>query len=236
MPDLTAVIDATWPAARFDRCGPFTLRDGQGGGNRVSAATADGPASDADIDAAEAAMRAMGQRPNFRVGDSEAGLEAQLQARGYDVVDPTNAWVCPIDRLTDMPLPRVTVFTIWEPLAMMIEIWTDAGIGPERRAIMDRAKGPKTGLLARYNEKPGGTGFIAIRDGTAMVHALEIVGHQRRQGLGRWMMRGAAIWAAEHGAHSMAVLCTRANAGANALYSGLGMDPACGYHYRQLAG
>ena len=68
-----------------------------------------------------------------------------------------------------------------------------------------------------------------------MVHALEILPHQRRQGLGRWMMRGAAIWAAEQGAQTMAVLCTCDNAGANALYCGLGMDPAGGYHYRQLA-
>ena len=49
------------------------------------------------------------------------------------------------------------------------------------------------------------------------------------------MMRGAAIWAAEQGAQTMAVLCTCDNAGANALYCGLGMDPAGGYHYRQLA-
>lgn len=234
--DLSALIDATWPAARMVRCGPFTLRDGQGGGNRVSAATAGGgPASDAQIDAAEAAMRAMGQRPGFRLGDDESALDARLRARGYGIADPTNLWTCPIGRLTDIPLPRVSVFTIWEPLAMMAEIWAAGGIGPERLAIMARARGPKTGLLARYNDKPGGAGFVAIHDGTAMVHALEILPHQRRQGLGGWMMRGAAFWAAEHGARRMAVLCTRANAGANALYYGLGMDLAGGYHYRQIA-
>ena len=233
--DLTAVIDGTWPAARFLRCGPFTLRDGQGGGNRVSAATADGPATDAEIAAAEAGMRAMGQRPGFRVRPDEAALDAQLQARGYGIVDPTNAWSCPIGRLTGLSIPPMTLFFIWEPLAMMEEIWTAGGIGPRRQAVMMRATGPKTGLLARQNEKPGGAAFVAIHDGVAMVHALEILPHQRRQGLGRWMMRGAAIWAAEQGAQTMAVLCTCDNAGANALYCGLGMDPAGGYHYRQLA-
>ncbi|NKW78995.1 GNAT family N-acetyltransferase, partial [Rhodobacteraceae bacterium R_SAG7] len=39
-------------------------------------------------------------------------------------------------------------------------------------------------------------------------------------------------WAAEQGATELAVLCTRANAGANALYARLGMQQAGGYHYR----
>lgn len=233
-PELTALIDGTWPAAGQRRCGPFTLRDGQGGGSRVSAATAEAEAGAADIAAAEAEMRAMGQRPNFMIREGEAALDAALDARGYAVVDPVNAWVCPIVRLTDRPVPRVTVFTIWEPLAIMVEIWAAAGIGPARLAVMHRVRGPRTGLLGRWNEKPGGVGFAAIHGRTAMVHALEILPHQRRQGLGQWMMRGAAFWAAGHGADRMVVVCTRANAGANALYAGLGMDPAGSYHYRQL--
>ena len=67
---------------------------------------------------------------------------------------------------------------------------------------------------------------------TAMLHALEILSHQRRKGVGVWMMRQAAYWAAEQGATELAVLCTRANKGANALYGGLGMTQAGGYHYR----
>jgi GNAT superfamily N-acetyltransferase len=65
-----------------------------------------------------------------------------------------------------------------------------------------------------------------------MLHALEILPHQRRKGMGVWMMRQAAYWAAEQGATELAVLCTRANAGANALYARLGMQQSGGYHYR----
>ena len=60
-PDWFATIDGTWPAAAYHRLGPWTLREGRGGGSRVSAATCDVPVSAADIAAAEAAMGKMGQ-------------------------------------------------------------------------------------------------------------------------------------------------------------------------------
>ena len=68
---LFATLDATWPAAGLTRLGPWTIREGRGGGQRVSAAPADGPWQPGDIATAEAAMVALGQRPLFmlRAGD-----------------------------------------------------------------------------------------------------------------------------------------------------------------------
>lgn len=232
--DIFAVIDGTWPAARLESCGPFTLRVGQGGGNRVSAATLDAPYGTDDLAGAEDAMRSLGQRPLFMIRPQDKELDTALQARGYAVRDGVRIYTCPVARLCDLPLPRVTVFTIWRPLAIMREIWATGGTGPQRLAIMERATGPKTGLLARYNEKPGGTGFVAMHQGTAMLHALEILPPQRQQGLGGWMMRGAALWAAEQGARTMSVICTAENSGANALYASLGMDAVGHYHYRYI--
>ena len=187
------VIDQTWPAAARHAVGPFTLREGQGGGSRVSAATADGPVTDQDIARVEAAMRDLGQKQIFMIRPDDEALDAQLDARGYQVVDAVTIYTCPAKQLTDIEIPRVTVFTIWEPLAIMREIWAAGGIGPARLAVMDRAKGPKTGILLRHNDKPGGAAYAAIHDGVAMVHAVEIVPFQRKQGLGKWVMRGAAF-------------------------------------------
>jgi len=231
-PWLFDVIDGTWPAARTLRQGPWTLREGQGGGSRVSAASAEGSAGPDDLVAAEEAMASMGQTPLFMIRPGDEDLDTLLEARGYAVKDPVTAYACPVEHLTDIPVPRVTVLAVWEPLAIMREIWADAGIGPERLAVMARAKGAKTGLLARYNDKPGGAAFVAVHAGVAMLHALEILPHQRQQGLGKWMMRGAAHWAAAQGAHTLSVVCTRENDGANALYSGLGMSVVGRYHYR----
>jgi N-acetylglutamate synthase len=43
------VLEATWPPAARHRAGPWVLRDGAGGGKRVSAATAEGPVTAADL-------------------------------------------------------------------------------------------------------------------------------------------------------------------------------------------
>lgn len=235
--DLTTLfeaLDATWPAAASVDAGPWVLREGRGGGKRVSAATARGDWREDDLSAAEKSMTLMGQTPLFMIRPGEDALDAALSARGYALIDPVQLWVAPIDRLTDLKLPRVTAFAIWEPLAIMRELWAAGGIGTARQRIMERAALPKTGLLGRVSDKPAGAGFCAVHGQTAMVHALEIAPDHRQKGLGGWMMRCAALWAADQGAARIAVAATEANIGANALYATLKMEVAGHYHYRIL--
>jgi GNAT superfamily N-acetyltransferase len=231
---LYEVIDGTWPAARYSECGPFTLREGKGGGQRVCAATTDRPVTEADIDAAEAAMLAMHQPRLFMIRAGQSALDNQLAARGYPIVDPVNLYACPVDLLTTLPIPPVTAIPVWEPLSIMRDMWEAGGIGPGRVAVMERAPGPKTAIIGRWKDHPGGCAFVAIHENIAMLHALEILPHQRNQGLGKWLMRRAGFWAAENGAQHMSVICTRANPGANALYTSLSMTLVGQYHYRKL--
>jgi GNAT superfamily N-acetyltransferase len=231
---LYKVTEATWPPAGRTVAGPWLLRDGAGGGKRVSATTAHGDWTIDDVAAAETATRMLGQTPLFMIREGEAALDNVLAARGYAIIDPVTLWVCPIAQLCDQKIPRVTAFAIWEPLAIMREIWADGGIGPDRIHVMERAPGPKTGLFGRTGDKPAGAGFCAIHERIAMVHALEIAPAQRGNGLGTWMMRCAAIWAQQNGANWMSVLCTRANTAANGLYASLGMTAVGEYHYRIL--
>ena len=62
--------------------------------------------------------------------------------------------------------------------------------------------------------------------------AVEVVAHQRRQGVAEWMMRAAAFWGTAEGATHLAVLCVTENTAANALYTKLGFAEAGRYHYR----
>ena len=225
-----AAIDGTWPAATKHNIGHWVIRDGQGGGKRASAATGDGTG---DVAQAERAMRALKQTPLFMIRAEDGVLDAALHARGYQIIAPTHGYATPVETLTDIPIPRVTAFAIWEPLAIMEEIWAKGGIGRARMNIMARARA-KTGILARWNEKPAGVGFVAIHEGIAMVHAVEVLEHQRRQGVAQWIMRRAAFWARDNGAHTLAVLTTASNGPANARFQRLGFDPAPGYHYRIL--
>jgi GNAT superfamily N-acetyltransferase len=175
----------------------------------------------------------MGQRRQFMIREGDQALDGQLAARGYDLIDEVVMYTAPVALLTDKPVPRVTCFTIWEPLAIMTEIWAKGGIGPTRLAVMERVA-VKTGILTRWNEKPAGVAFAGVHNGVAMVHAVEVLEHQRKMGVAEWMMRAAAFWGANHGAQDIAVLCVAANKPANALYTKLGFARVGSYHYRQL--
>ncbi len=72
--------------------GPWTIRDGQGGGKRVSAATAHSAVNDDDIAQAEVAMLDLGQTPLFMIRDGDAALDKLLETRGYSVVDPVEMY------------------------------------------------------------------------------------------------------------------------------------------------
>lgn len=231
---LMAVCEVTWPPARSFAAGPFLLRDGAGGGKRVSAATLLPAAtwSEEDRLRAEEEMRGLGQSPLFQVRAGEEALDAELDAAGYRVVDPVNLYVMPVQALLDRAIPRVTTFCVWEPLAIMRDLWAEAGIGPERLAVMERADCPKTAILGRIEDSPAATAYVGISDGVAMLHALEVTREKRRKGLAQWMMRQAAFWAADQGAAHLSVLCTRENTGANALYRAMGFEVVGGYHYR----
>ncbi len=230
---LYSATEATWPPAATEVIGPVTIRDGAGGGKRVSAATVTGAVTLEDIDRAEAVMRARGQTPLFQLRAGQGALDAMLAARGYEVVDPVTLHLAQVAALTGEMPPRVSTFAVWEPLEIMREIWAEGGIGAARVAVMARVKGPKTGLLGRLRDQPAAAGFAAIHDGIAMVHALEVRAGHRRAGMGRLMMVQAALWAEAQGARHLAAICTQENAGANALYAAMGFRIAGTYHYRQ---
>lgn len=226
------LLDATWPAAAVRRVGPWLVRDGQGGGSRVSAATALGPVRPADIVIAEQAMLALGQSPLFMIRDGDAALDERLARAGYVIKDPVLAYAAPVTLLAAQDLPPKTAFQAWPPLAIQTEIWAEGGIGPERLAIMHRAPQPKVSFLGRVQDRPAGCAFVGMAGQAAMLHALEILPMFRRHGLGRHLLIAAARWAQAQGAQNLLLVVARANLAANALYASLGMGIVGQYHYR----
>lgn len=228
---LYHAIEATWPPASTTTVGPWTIRDGQGGGKRVSAATADGPVSADDLPQAEAAMRALNQPPLFLIRAGDEALDALLDRAGYKVIDPVQIRTAPVEQLAHLP-PPVTAFTIWKPLQIAKEIWDAGGIGPERRVVMDRVTGPKTCVLGRAGDRAAGAAFVAIHEKIAFCHAVEVEPALRRRKTAAYMMGQAACWAQDQGATTLAVLVTEANEAAIALYASLNMQVVGHYHYR----
>lgn len=235
---LAHALAHSWPCARSFDLGPFTLRDGQGGGKRACAASLTaGDFSAADISAAQDAMRALGQPALFAIWPdtpAQARLDKALGARGYGVIDPCFGYFAPISQFLGGYDTTAQCYAHWPPLALCNDIWQAAGIGPARRAVMERVLGPKTAIMARSGDHIAGVCFAAVVNDTAMLHAIEVASGHRRQGFAQKLMQRAAIWAAAQGAVNLGLVVTVANAPARALYETMGMQRAGAYHYRQL--
>jgi GNAT superfamily N-acetyltransferase len=225
--DVLHVMEATWPPARKWVQGSITLREGAGGGQRVSAASVQDDFTEADIEAAEAAMSS----PLFLVQQGQDALDTVLASRGYRLHDPVVVYAAET-RLMTGGLPPLSAFPHWPPLQIARDIWDEGGIGPARVAVMDRVIGPKAAVLARVNDRPAGMAFVAMHGADAMIHAVEVRPAQRRRGVGTVLVRAAANWAAAQGAHRLSLAVTAQNTAARALYAFLGMQAVGQYHYR----
>lgn len=229
---LFAALDATWPAANYSTAGGFIIREGRGGGQRVSAATrAD---EDIDIDAAARAMSLLDQPPLFMLRPGEDTLDTELSARGYAVVDPVVAMVAPCARIATEPPAPLAAIECDLPLAILRQTWAAGGIGPGRINVMGRVRGPHTMLFARVGDRPGGCAFVACDGDVAMLHALWVLPDARRHGAARKILAKSAVWATTYGARDLAVVTTRANTQAQALFATCGMETVSSYHYRKL--
>ncbi|WP_435139587.1 GNAT family N-acetyltransferase [Pseudopelagicola sp. nBUS_19] len=229
------VVEATWPPFALSNIGPFTIREGRGGGKRVSAATTCHTAGQEDITSAEVAMVDLGQDLLFQIRDGDEALDGVLAKAGYEVVDHVTMYAVEAGEIATERPPRTAAISAWEPLKIMEEIWAKGGIDRARIDVMHRAKGPKTAFVSRWRDQPAGASFVAMHNGIAMVHALEVLPHQRLQGVAHWLMKRAAFWVLDQGGHTLSVICTTQNVGANRLYSSLGMHVVGEYHYRRKA-
>ncbi|RDC73977.1 GNAT family N-acetyltransferase [Rhodovulum sp. 12E13] len=227
---VLAALEATWPPLRWHEAPGWRVAEGAGGGKRVSSGVA--LTRGAEPAALVAAQRALGQPALAMIRPGDDALDARLDAEGWRVVDPTVALAAPVARLAEVPPPLAAFEVAWPPLAVQAEIWAGGGVGAARLAVMERAAAPKLALLGRADDSPAATAYAACHGSLAMVHALEVLPAMRRKGIGQHLMRAAALWARRQGAEALAVLVTRANAPALALYRGLGMEQVAGYHYR----
>jgi len=230
-----AALDATWAAAARRAVGGWTARRGMGGGNRVSSAL---PGPTDDLDATLAALAAVcadwDQPSQAQIGPADAALDAALGARGWRAHDRSVILAADPAALAAASDPRMVV-RVRAPLAALCELWAAGGVGPERRAVMERTPGPKEVLMLREDDRPAALAFVAAAGGVAMLHAVHVDESRRRRGLGRAVAAAAARWArAEAGATTLALAVAEANAPARALYAALGFETVCRYHYRVL--
>ncbi|KAB7614591.1 GNAT family N-acetyltransferase [Amylibacter sp. SFDW26] len=226
--ELFSAVDATWSAKQFISHDGWMLREGAGGGKRVSAATLEAPIDDVDIIVAEQQMTALGQKSLFMVRDSDAALDNVLEQADYGIVDPVVVLASPVSDLLKQKYTSHSVNLAESPSNDAKTIWNDGGISPDRLSIMERVTAPKTIL----ESSDMGVAFVAAHKGIAMVHAVEVSKDHRRKGVANALMYKAALWAKDHNCNWLAVLTVRENVPACTLYQTLGMTEAAAYHYR----
>lgn len=230
---LIAALEATWPPVAVDDAAApgWRLREGAGGGRRVSAASSLGSA---DFEACAQAMRARGAAPSIRVRESEGALDAALAAAGWRAADPTLFLVGEAAPLAALSVPKGVKFALGRcRLALLDGIWEAEGVGASRRAVMARAPDPKATVMARTDTATAGVAFTAVHHDVGMLHAVAVRPELRRQGAGMVTVVGAARFALDNGARWLALAVTEANAGARAMYEKAGMTAAGGYRYRE---
>lgn len=230
-PDIARAFETTWPAAETVDHGALRSGRGQGAGGRVSStrSLSDDWHPD-DIAAAETVHQGWGQRPMFRLADDDARLRAALLAHGYRSETPTAILAGACAALA-APVPRLTTFAIWPPLAIQQDLWAAGNVDAARQAVMARVPLAKTAILGRLNDRAAGAAFVAVDGPVAMIHAVEVAPGFRRQGLAGWMVRTAASWALDQGADRLALAVSRDNTGARASYDRLGFREIAGYSY-----
>jgi N-acetylglutamate synthase len=223
-------MTASWPPVAEHTVGPWTLREGPGGGHRVTCAVADGPVTAADLAPLRQAAERLGQPGLVMVRQGEASLDATLAGAGWGMGEDVVLYLAPANTF-EAP-SGMAAFAMWPPLAVQRQIWDEGDIGAGKQAIMDRATGPKAAILGRSGDRPAGTAYVAISGGIAFLHALTVVPALQRQGAARNILRAAGAWAQSAGADWLALAVTRGNVPARGLYASQGMQLVGHYHYR----
>ena len=233
---LFEALEATWAPHAVHPVGDFRLREGRGGGQRVSSATLAHAATKPDLRSVEAtalAMKNLGQTPLFQITPDDDDLDHMLRNLGYTISDPTVIFTAPAKEIAAQRLPGLSVIEGALALELMAELWASGGIGPDRLAVMDRVRAPKAYLLLRHDNQGAGCAFVAAHNGIAMLHALEVSPTARRHGLGRAATAFAGSFVLEHGADWLALATVRENRPACALYESMGFRITTEYHYRR---
>ncbi|MEM8591291.1 MAG: GNAT family N-acetyltransferase [Pseudomonadota bacterium] len=232
--EIAQAIWVTWPGEATTQTPAFTLRRSGDDSRRSRAATLRRTSTDAEVAEAAATMEGWGQPAMFWVPSNQGDFELQLDALGYKAHDHAIYYIGPAAEMAAQRPPRLSTFEIWEPLAIMADIWAQTGTSRARIDVMRRADCPKTSILGRIDGQPAGAAYVGLHGPLAMVHAVGTLPQHRRKGLGAFMMAQAAIWAERQGATWIGLAVGQANDSARALYASLGMQPVGSYHYRTL--
>ena len=230
--EFLKLLEDTWPPGEVIHFDNWTIRISNGAGKRASAISLEGVWEEASFIRLKKFLKRLGKSEIFMIYQSGSLFEKELNNRNYQVFDKSCIFEISVSELIKNEPPPISMFSIWPPLEIQKQLWNSNGIGWQRQAVMNRANQIKTSILARWNDNPVASAFIAKSGNVAFLHALVVDKNFRRQGVAKALMRHAGQWANKNNCSRLMVVTTEENAAANGLYSSLEFQLVNKYHYR----
>lgn len=229
-----------WPAADSTELDGWLVRRNAGVTLRANSVLPKSAPFDCGkaLDYVESLYVAHGITPSFQISPAvqPSDLDAQLEARGYAVRNPTLVQCAAVsDVLANLPDPAVEVNISSTPSVAWTDCWWSVdGRGADTRAAAEQILARGKALYASVPDGPGvkAIGRLALVDDTAGLYCLAVDERFRRQGLATAIIRGL-LQAATSRFVWLSVL--EDNTPARALYDRLGFRTVSRYHYRVKA-
>jgi len=230
--EFLKLLEDTWPPGEVIHFDNWTIRISNGAGKRASAISLEGVWEEASFIRLKKFLKRLGKSEIFMIYQSGSLFEKELNKRNYQVFDKSCIFEISVSELIKNEPPPISMFSIWPPLEIQKQLWNSNGVGWQRQAVMNRANQIKTSILARWDDNPVASAFIAKSGNVAFLHALVVEQNFRRQGVARALIRYAGQWADKNNCARLMVVTTEANSAANSLYTSLKFQLVNKYHYR----
>ncbi|MFJ5676664.1 GNAT family N-acetyltransferase [Streptomyces sp. NPDC093097] len=246
--ELQQVAARSWPAIETERLGEWELRASGGFTRRANSVL---PLGDPGVPLDEAltlatrwyADRGLPALITVATGRADANeqLAAELAARGWRDEAHTSVRTAALAPLADTGSPQKgpegtsRVLLSRQPDAGWLALYNRAGGTATDAALAVLTGGPSV-WFAQVAAPDGGTaaiGRLAVDGRWAGFAAVETAPARRRAGLATLVMAALAERALDEGASAAYLQVEADNAGALALYDGLGFTEHHGYHYRR---
>lgn len=227
-----------WPAPQTLLMGGWVVRAAGGYTKRANSANAmqAGAALDEPLlHEIEQVYARMGQPCIFRISPlANAEVDALLQARGYQLQDPSLFMHRP-GQPADLQGTAIVVEQA-SSRSWLEGVCKASSLPPHQQALHSAIVGC-IGLRCGYasivqNGQTVAWGLAVLEKEAAGLYDVVVVPQMRGRGLGRMLLKGLLRWAAEQGVRSTDLQVAGSNHVAQTLYASLGFEPVYGYHYR----
>jgi len=232
-----AGLDA-WPGTEVHWDGAWVRRAAGGYTKRANSVQCldpeDGEEADLRVISASTWMVIRGLKPVFRITPlAPPELVDTLDEAGWQTIDRSHLFAMALNDVQGDSDARM--LPVLDPAFLAAQQslqGLDEATATGLRNLLAALEVPATGVVLYRDGEPIASGLMAVAQGIVVTGNVVTAATHRRQGLAAAMMRSGLGWAQAQGATVAALNVQADNAGAIALYTGLGYRHQYDYSYR----